>query len=108
MGEWENGREGERERGRKGERDRNRWLSRVSLGHIPIIDPNSRSGERRELAPAQKRRLDERSTAERGFSLLKEGFGARNIRVRGDAKVYAHLMFGLLALAADRLLNLAT
>lgn len=78
----------------------------LSLGHIPIIDPNSRRAQGRELAPAQKRRLDERSTAERGFSLHKEGFGARNIRVRGDVKVFAHLMFGLLALAANRLLNL--
>lgn len=80
----------------------------LSLGHVPIIDPNSRGGEKRELSPAQRRRLDERSTAERGFSLLKEGFGARNIRVRGHLKIYTHLMFGLLALAADRLLNLAT
>jgi hypothetical protein len=80
----------------------------LSLGHVPIIDPNSRSGEGRELDPAQRRRLDERSTAERGYSLLKEGYGARNIRVRGYVKVSAHLMFGLLALAAERLLNLAT
>lgn len=80
----------------------------LSLGHVPIIDPNARNGEGRGLDPAKRRRLDERSTAERGYSLLKEGFGARNIRVRGHVKVFAHLMFGLLALAAARLLNLAT
>lgn len=77
-----------------------------SLGHVPIIDPNPRGGEKVEMAPADKRRYDERSTAERGFSMLKESFGGRNVRVRGHGKVEAHLMFGLLALAAERLLNL--
>jgi len=77
-----------------------------SLGHIHIIDHNQRRGEKREMSPAQKRRYDERSTAERGFSLLKESFGGRNVRVREHRKVMTHLMFGLLALAAERLLNL--
>jgi hypothetical protein len=80
----------------------------VSLGHVPLIDPNSRSGEARKLDPAQRRRFGERSTAERGNSLLKEGFGARHILVRGHLKVCTHLMFGVLALAAERLLNLVT
>jgi hypothetical protein len=78
----------------------------LSLGHVPIIDPNPRGGEKFEMAPADKRRYDERSTAERGFSLLKDGFGGRHVRVRGGRKVEAHLMFGLLALTAERLLNL--
>ena len=78
----------------------------VSLGHVPIIDHNPRGGEKVEMAPAQKRRYDERSTAERGFSLLKESFSGRNIRGRGHKKVEAHLMFGILALTAERLLNL--
>ena len=77
-----------------------------SLGHIPIIDHNPRGGEKMEMAPAQKRRYDERSTAERGFSLLKESYGGRNVRVREHRKVMTHLMFGLLALTAERLLNL--
>ena len=78
----------------------------VSLGHVPIIDHNPRGGIKIEMDPATKRRYDERSTAERGFSLLKDGFGGRNVRVRGHAKVMTHLMFGILALTADRLLNL--
>lgn len=78
----------------------------ISLGHVPIIDHNPRGGVKIEMAPATKRRYDERSTAERGFSLFKEGFGGRNVRVRGPAKVMAHLMFGILALTAERLLNL--
>lgn len=77
-----------------------------SLGHVPIIDGNPRRGEKIEMNPATKRRYDERSTAERGFSLIKECFGGRNVRVRGDKKVMTHLMFGILALTADRLLNL--
>lgn len=78
----------------------------MSLGHVPIIDHNPRGGQKIEMAPAVKRRYDERSTAERGFSMLKESFGGRNVRVRGHEKVEAHLMFGLLALTAERLLNL--
>ena len=79
----------------------------LSLGHVPIIDPNPRGdSDRWPLEPAQKQRLRERSTAERGFSLLKECFGGANIRVRGPDKVHAHLMFSILALTADRLLNL--
>jgi len=76
------------------------------LGHVPIIDLQRRRGEKRELPPAEKRRFCERTTAERGFSLLKERFGGRNIRVRGHLKVLAHLGFCLLTLAADRLWNL--
>ena len=78
----------------------------LSLGHVPIIDGNPRGGEKLEMAPASKRRYDERSTAERGYSLFKEDFGGRNVRVRGHSKVMTHVMFGLLVLTADRLLNL--
>jgi hypothetical protein len=80
----------------------------ISLGHVPLIDRNRRGGEKAEMAPAEQRRYDERTTAERGFSMLKESFGGRRVRVRvrGWAKVWAHLMFGLLALTADRLLHL--
>lgn len=77
------------------------------LRHVPIIDPNPRGdSDRWPLEPAQKQRLRERSTAERGFSLLKECFGGANIRFKGHDKVFAHLMFSILALTADRLLNL--
>jgi hypothetical protein len=37
---------------------------------------------------------------------MKDEFGARHLRVRGPAKVMAHLMFGVLALTADQLLRL--
>lgn len=76
------------------------------LGHVPIIDHNRRKGPKIEMDAATKRRYNERSTAERGFALLKECFGGRNVMVRGNKKVMTHLMFGILALTADRLLNL--
>jgi len=76
------------------------------LGHVPIIDPNNRKGEKRELDPAKKVRFRERSTVERVNSRLKDEFGGKLIRVRGAVKVMAHLMFGILALTADQLLRM--
>ena len=78
----------------------------LGMGHVPLIDPNPRRGEKREMDPAEKLRYNERSTAERGFGRLKDEFGGRMVRVRGHAKVMAHLMFGILALTADQLLRL--
>ena len=76
-----------------------------SLGHVPIIDPNRRRGTKRCLDPAKKVRYNERTAVERVFGRLKDEFGGRMIRVRGSAKVMAHLMFGILALTADYLLK---
>jgi hypothetical protein len=39
---------------------------------------------------------------------LKDEFGGRTIRVLGNAKVMCHLMFGIVALAADQILRLIT
>ena len=44
---------------------------------------------------------------ERVHSRLKQSFGGETIRVRGWAKVMAHLMFGILALTADQILRLS-
>ena len=44
-----------------------------------------------------------RTTAERANSRLKDEFGANKVRVRGHEKVYCHLMFSVLVLAADQL-----
>lgn len=91
-----------------------------SLGHVPIIDINPRRNaalkedlaqERRRLAlvrmtTPEQVRFRERSTAERLNSRLKDDFGGRNLRVRGHAKAVCHLMFGILALTADQILNL--
>ena len=82
------------------------------LGHVAIIDKNPRRSKRKLVAPpcysfvsAQDIRYRERSNAERGNSRLKESFGLRFVRVRGNDKVHLHIMFGIIALFADQLLK---
>ena len=82
-------------------------LSR-SLGHVPIIDKNSRGKDIIPMAPHEASRYKERSVVERFNSRLKEEFGANNVMVRGANKVKMHLMFGVMAIFADQLLKLAT
>ncbi len=77
-----------------------------SLGHVPLIDHNPRRGEKIEFPPAQAIRYNERTVAERSNARLKDEFGGHSIMVKGDAKVMAHLMFGVLALTADQLMRL--
>ena len=93
-----------------------------ALGHVPIIDCNPRrdTARKAELQAEQKRcnllhlenaedvRFHERTTVERVNSRLKDEFGASMVRVRGNAKVMCHLMFGIVALAADQILRLIT
>jgi len=90
------------------------------LGHVPIVDPKAPGGAKsqakdipmdkpkRELSPAQRERYKERTMVERANARLKDEFGGRNVRVRGAAKVMAHLMFGVLALTADQLIKLVS
>ncbi len=89
----------------------------AALGHVPLIDINTRrdTERKKELLDEKARlkrigfetpesvRFRERTTVERANSRLKDEFGARSVRVRGHAKVSCHLMFGVLALAADQL-----
>jgi len=93
-----------------------------SLGHVPLIDKNPRRDSelkeaietenlaRRKLnwVLPEERRYNARSAAERTNARLKDEFGACKVRVRGHAKVFCHLMFGVLTLAADQLLRLVT
>ena len=92
------------------------------MGHVPVIDINPRSNKKlkKELkAESQRadlinfkrpedRRYNERSNVERVNGRLKDEFGGKMVRVRGGAKVMAHLMFGILALTADQLLRFIT
>lgn len=92
------------------------------LNHVPIVAPNARRATRNpsqlpkifppkpisQLAPAQEERFKQRTMVERVNARLKDEFGASQIRVRGGAKVMAHLMFGVLALTVDQWLRLAT
>jgi hypothetical protein len=91
-----------------------------SLGHVPIIDVNPRGNKilKQELKEEKQRidllniktpsaqRYNERSNVERVNGRLKDEFGGKMVRVKGHAKVMAHLMFGILALTADQLLRL--
>jgi hypothetical protein len=92
-----------------------------SLGHIPIIDPHPRTAPRKQEMAAEDRRrkrlrfrtaeevrYDERTAAERVNARLEDDHGGRTVRVRGHAKVMAHLMFGVLVLTASQLVRLVT
>lgn len=86
-----------------------------SLGHVPIIErirrPNNKDkyGELPvKMLPHEASRFRERTTVERVYSRLKDEFGGNSVRVRGNAKVMAHLMFGVLALTVDQILRLQT
>lgn len=93
-----------------------------SLNHVPLIDKNPRRNkELKEAIEAENKakkalnfssaedlRYNERSNAERVNSRLKDEFGACMVRVRGNIKVSCHLMFGVLALAADQIMKLVT
>lgn len=94
----------------------------TELEHIPLIDINPRRDKalKKELE-AEKKRLDfihfelpqqvryrERSTSERVNSRLKDEFGGRHLRVRGHAKVFCHLMFGILVVTVDQLMRFIT
>jgi hypothetical protein len=76
------------------------------LGHVPIIDRQKRGSEENTMAPHQEVRFRERTAVERVYARLKDEFGGQTVRVRGAAKVMAHLMFGILALTVDQLLRL--
>ena len=77
-----------------------------ALGHVPLIDHNPRGGEKIEFDPAEARRYNERTAAERTNARLKDEFGGNAIWVKGHTKVMGHLMFGVLALSADQLMRL--
>ena len=93
-----------------------------SLGHVPLIDINTRSNTaRKQELEAEAQRLkrigfqlpedvryNERTTVERVNGRFKDEFGGRHVRVRGAGKVMCHCMFGILALTADQLMRLIT
>lgn len=76
------------------------------LGHVAIIPQSARHGEVEPMEPDRARRYNNRTTAERFNSRLKDEFGGRMVRVKGHLKVHMHLMCGLLAIFAEALLGL--
>jgi len=93
-----------------------------TLGHAPIIDRNFRVQHalkaewQQEVERMKFIHMPDRDDAiytfrtmvERVNARLKDEFGARVLRVRGAIKVKCHLMFGILALAADQILRVAS
>lgn len=93
-----------------------------SLEHVPLVDKNPRRDKAlaEELEAEDKRRpllnlktaedvrCNERTTAERANARLKDEFGGRMVRVRGQVKVACRLMFGVLVLAVDQLMRFTT
>ena len=89
-------------------------------GRVSIIDTNPRRNKdlkeslARERKAANKagfihptdQRYGARTVVERVNGRLKDDFGARYLRVRGHKKVYAHLMFGVVALCVDQIIRL--
>ncbi len=77
-----------------------------SLGHVAVIDHNKRRGEKIDMDPAKKERYKIRSSVERVNGLLKDHFNGRDIWVKGEKKVMAHLMLGIISITASQLINL--
>ena len=92
----------------------------VALGHVPIIDHKTRRGEKVAIetearakrsagyVPAEDVRYNQRSAAERVNANLKDNCGGNTVRVRGAAKVFCHLMFGITVVTVEQLIRLVT
>lgn len=88
-----------------------------SLGHVHIIDTRPKRGKKAEVElelkakrhanykTSQMLRYNQRSSVERLNGRLKDEFNGRMIRVKGQAKVMSHLMFGIIALTVDQLMK---
>lgn len=90
-----------------------------SLGHVPLIDfaakGEAQKAEKEQekkarktlnWAPAEAVRYNVRTSVERANARLKDEFGALTLRVKGAIKVFAHLMYGVVAQTADQLIKL--
>jgi IS5 family transposase len=77
----------------------------AQLGHVPLIPKRKCGSQQPVMAPHEQIRFRERTGVERVYARLKDEFGGQFVRVRGWAKVMAHLMFGILALTADQILR---
>ena len=80
----------------------------LKLGHVPIIERLERGKGLVPMAPHEAQRYKGRTASERVNGRLKDEFGGRFIRVRGHAKVMAHLMFGLIVLTVDQVIRLTS
>ncbi len=96
------------------------WDKSRALGHAPIVDHKTRRGETAAIEAearakrfagyqlAEDLRYRQRSSAERVNADLKDNCGGNHVRVRGAAKVFCHLMFGVLVVAVEQMMRLVT
>lgn len=97
----------------------------VALGHRPLVESNPRKDKVRylgpevrpvgrdpvgsrvtDLVPTEDVRYRMRESVERVFSHLHDAHGGKSVRVRGNRKVFLHLMFGLLVIAAEQIIKM--
>ncbi len=87
-------------------------------GMFLLLDKNPRNKERKAVITdeqkhrrkagcklAEEFRYNECSTVERVNGWLKDEFNARTVRVKGHSKVMAHLMFNIITLTANQLVQ---
>jgi hypothetical protein len=72
---------------------------------VPVIDCNQRRGAAKTLSENEKERYKKRGAVERGYANLKDWLGGRFVMVKGAAKVFMHLMFGVLVNNAKKLVR---
>lgn len=72
---------------------------------VPLIDFNQRRGEEKVFTDTQKERYKNRGAVEREYAAIKDWLGGRFIMVKGAAKVFMHLMFGVLVNNANTLVR---
>ena len=83
--------------------DEIKTVSRV-CNHAPIVKPNNRRSKvKRELDPASARRYRIRTTAERGFSELKDNYGIEKSRFKTQAKILSHIGFSMVVLTMRKI-----
>lgn len=78
----------------------------VEEGNVPVIDANSRRGERRHMTDTEREVYRDRGTDERFFSHLLDSHGGRHVRVRTPKKVFQHLMYGVLVISVEQTMRL--
>lgn len=72
---------------------------------VPIIDHNKRRGVKLQFTPAEKNRFKTRSVVERSNAHLKDWLFGPAVFIKGHKKVMQHLMFGVVALSAIKILQ---
>jgi len=84
---------------------------------VPIVDTRPKRGKKAEVEnelkakrsanykTSQMLRYNQRSSVEPLNGRLKDEFNGRMVRVKGHRKVMSHLMFGIIALTVDQLME---